>query len=172
MAAIAILGAESTGKSTLAAALATRHQTLWVPEYLREFVDMHQRTPHEDEQFLIASRQVAREDTFARDANRWLFCDTTPLMTALYSQFYFGRVDAALAALAASRRYALTFVTAPDTPWIADGLQRESADVRDTVHQCLIAQLMSTGSGFHLLSGTLEKRLVEADRLLEISAGK
>ena len=42
---VAILGTESSGKSTLAAALAARHRTVWVPEYLREFVDTRGRVP-------------------------------------------------------------------------------------------------------------------------------
>ena len=56
---VAILGAESTGKSTLAAALAQRHHTLWVPEYLREFVETEQRVPFEDDQVRIAQIQMA-----------------------------------------------------------------------------------------------------------------
>jgi NadR type nicotinamide-nucleotide adenylyltransferase len=163
---VAILGAESTGKSTLAAALAHRHGTVWVPEYLREFVDVHQRTPHEDEQLGIAQMQVAREAEAATLHAGWLFCDTTPVMTALYSDFYFGRVDAVLAALAASRRYALTLVTAPDTPWIADGLQRESASVRLLVHARLIALLEQHDCDYQLLTGNLPRRLQQADDAL------
>src|SRR5205814_1247680 len=50
---IAILGAESSGKSTLAAALAEHYNTVWVPEFLREFVDTHQRVPREEDQYGI-----------------------------------------------------------------------------------------------------------------------
>ena len=98
---VAILGAESTGKSTLAAALAQRHHTLWVPEYLREFVETEQRLPFEEDQLRIARVQMVREDAAAAAASvrDILFCDTTPFMTALYSGVYWGRVDPALAAL-------------------------------------------------------------------------
>ncbi len=161
--AVAILGAESTGKSTLAEALATQHKSVWVPEYLREFVDQHQATPCEEQQLGIARMQVEREEDAARCSDGWIFCDTTPLMTALYSMFYFGRVDTALAALAANRRYALTLVTAPDTPWVADGLQRESAIVRMSVHDRLIAQLEQHGCDYRLLTGTLSERLKQAE---------
>ena len=80
---VAILGAESSGKSTLASALAARHHSLWVPEFLREFVDTHQRVPHEDDQFLIASTQLQRERSLERQLQQrsscsFLFCDTTP----------------------------------------------------------------------------------------------
>ena len=59
---VAILGTESSGKSTLAAALAARHRTVWVPEYLREFCDTRQSVPVSTDQFHIATTQVARED--------------------------------------------------------------------------------------------------------------
>jgi nicotinamide riboside kinase len=84
---VAILGAESSGKSTLAGALAVRHDSLWVPEFLREFVDTHQRVPHEEDQFLIARTQLQRERECelkllqrlaSRAGGRFLFCDTTP----------------------------------------------------------------------------------------------
>ncbi len=168
---IAILGAESTGKSTLAEALATHYGSVWVPEYLREFVDLHQATPCEEEQLGIALTQIEREEAAVRRSDGWIFCDTTPLMTALYSAFYFGHVDAELAALAANRRYALTLVTAPDTPWVADGLQRESASVRRTVHANLIALLEQYGCDYRLLSGALPERLRQAENALSHCTG-
>ena len=81
---VAILGAESSGKTMLAQALAKHFDTVWVPEYLREFVETHQRVPREDEQLLIAKTQVQREREYALRAKAWLFCDTSPLMTAIY----------------------------------------------------------------------------------------
>ena len=163
---VAILGAESTGKSTLAAALAQRHHTLWVPEYLREFVETEQRVPCEEDQLCIARVQMAREDTAAAaaaaSARGFLFCDTTPFMTALYSGVYWGRVDPALAALDLRHDYAVTLVAAPDLPWVADGLQRESAAVRQRVHQALVDKLERRAIAYTLLSGSLEQRLAQA----------
>ncbi len=156
---VAILGAESTGKSTLAAALAARYDTVWVPEYLREFVETHGRTPQEHEQFFIASTQVGYEDKAAAQARRFLFCDTTPLITALYSRFYFGRVDAPLQALAAARVYDFTIVTQPSGPWEPDGLMRESPEVRQTIHEQLLAALAAQGSAYLLVDGSVEDRV-------------
>jgi len=163
---IAILGAESSGKSTLSEALARRYRTIWVPEYLREFVDTHARVPHEDDQFGIARTQRAREDAAVERANRFLFCDTTPLLTALYSRVYWGRVDAELAALDTRHDYALTLVTAPDTPWEPDGLQRESEEVRQRVHRMLIETLAARGIGYLLLEGDLPHRMQQVEALL------
>jgi NadR type nicotinamide-nucleotide adenylyltransferase len=155
---VAILGAESSGKSQLAEALASRYQTVWVPEYLREFVDAQQRVPKEDEQLLIATTQLQRENEAAKTANAWLFCDTTPLMTAIYSRHYFARVDAALEALELEHDYDFTLVAAPDFPWTADGLQRESAAVRQRIHEDLLTLLEERDIPFLLVEGSLKDR--------------
>ena len=163
---VAILGAESSGKSTRAATLAGRFDTVWVPEYLREFVETEGRVPVAGDQFLIASTQVAREREASASAHGVLICDTTPLMTVLYSRHYFGGEDAPLAALAASTQYDLTLVTAPDTPWVADGLQRESEAVRQLIYRQLLDELVARGIAHHILHGTLEQRLVQTMPLL------
>jgi NadR type nicotinamide-nucleotide adenylyltransferase len=165
---IAVLGAESTGKSTLADALARRHDTLWVPEYLREFVDVHGRVPREDDQPGIARAQLAREEALAArpDASGFLFCDTTPLMTAVYSRIYWGRVPPDLLALEAAHDYALTVVAAPDLPWVPDGLQRESAAVRMRVHAQLLTVLEERGIPYVLVEGALEQRVARVESLL------
>jgi NadR type nicotinamide-nucleotide adenylyltransferase len=164
---IAILGAESSGKSTLAAALAAHYRTLWVPEYLREFVDVHGRIPEEAEQLGIAVTQLQREAAAGAAANVFLFCDTTPLITALYSEFYWGRVPSQLDALAREHDYALTVVTAPDGPWVADGLMRESATVREQIHAKLLRRLDESGIAYRLLAGSLRERVAEMRQLLD-----
>ena len=177
---VAILGAESSGKSTLAATLAANYGTLWVPEYLREFVDSHGRVPREEDQVVIARTQLRRENALAAHAagtattgeegRRLLFCDTAPLMTAVYSRIYWGRVDADLLALEAAHDYALTLVAAPDLPWVPDGLQRESEAVRQRVHDCLLTVLAERGIAFTLLTGDLAQRVRRVEELLDIDA--
>ena len=126
---VAILGPASSGKTTLAAGLAQRYGTVWVPEYLREFVGEEERVPVAGDQFHIASTQRRREDAAAEGANAYLFCDTAPLMTAIYSRHYFGGIDDRLARLADGhqRDYALTLVTAPDI--VCVGVRRPRAAV-------------------------------------------
>ena len=159
---VAILGAESSGKSTLACALAERFSTVWVPEYLRRFVEREQRVPREEDQLGIARAQLVHEDQAAREADGFVFCDTTPLMTAIYSRFYFGRIDPALEALARAHRYAHTLVTMPDSPWVSDGLQRESDAVRQTIHVQVLSALAERSIAYVLVQGTLEQRLSQA----------
>ena len=166
---VAILGAESSGKSTLAAALAERHGSVWVPEYLREFVETQGRVPVAADQYGIACMQLERENAAVAQARQFLFCDTTPLMTAVYSRHYFHGIDAPLAALADDYHYGLTLVTAPDSPWVADGLQRESEAVRQLIHRQLIEELAERRISYLLVSGSLEARLEQADAWLSAS---
>jgi NadR type nicotinamide-nucleotide adenylyltransferase len=169
---VAVLGAESTGKSTLCQALAALYAAPWVPEYLREFVDTEGRVPREEDQAGIARTQRAREDALAAGARSegkpLLFCDTAPLMTAVYSRIYWNRVDPALLLLEAAHDYAFTFVAAPDLPWVPDGLQRESEAVRQRVHACLLAVLAERGIPYTLLTGDLVQRV----RQVEASLGR
>jgi nicotinamide riboside kinase len=79
---------------------------------------------------------------------------------------YWGRVDPQLAALDVAHNYALTLVTAPDGPWIPDGLQRESAAVRLAVHQAVIDKLEQRAIAYTLVSGSLEQRVAQAGQAL------
>ena len=168
---VSILGAESSGKTMLAEALAKHFDTIWVPEYLREFVDTHQRVPREDEQLLIAKTQVQREREYALRAKAWLFCDTSPLMTAVYSRHYFKYTDPALEQLEQAHTYDFTIVTAPDFPWIADGLQRESTAVRQRIHEQLLDILDEREIPFLLVEGSLKDRVEQVQLTLSFLAG-
>jgi nicotinamide riboside kinase len=124
--------------------------------------------PREDDQIAIARTQREREHALAGDARvgDFLFVDTTPLMTAVYSRIYWGRVPADLLALEAAHDYAWTLVAAPDLPWVPDGLQRESEAVRQRVHAQLVAVLDERRIPFTLLTGELEERVRQVEDLI------
>jgi nicotinamide riboside kinase len=160
---VALLGAESTGKTTLAAAigaaLAARGLRVEVvAEALREFCDTHARTPRRDEQAAIAAAQTARIDAAAARAEI-VVADTTALMIAVYSDFVFGDESLYADAIVAQRRVDLTLVTALDLPWRADGLQRDGAHVREPVDMLLRAALARAGVATATIGG------VDSDRL-------
>lgn len=163
---VAILGAASSGKTTLAQALAQRFGALWVPEYLREFCDVRRGVPVATDQFHIAATQVAREEALAAQGSRFLFCDTTPLMTAVYSIHYFGGIDAQLEMLAASRRYDITLVCKPEFAWIPDGLHHEEEDVSGIIDSILLDELARRGVPYTRIAGSLEERILQVGRLL------
>jgi len=163
---ICILGAESTGKTTLAQSLARHFDCPWVPEYLRQFCQSHGRTPTREEQALVLERQRSAELDAQACAGQQgaglVFCDTAPLLTAIYSDFVFG--DRSLHALARAlhQNYALTLLLAPDLAWIADGLQRDGEHVRGPVTNMLDQELTAMALPFRHIAGLGDKRLTAA----------
>ena len=125
-----------------------------------------EKTREVADQYGIARTQVEREAAAAAQARHFLFCDTTPLMTVVYSRHYFDGADARLAALADATHYDVTLVTAPDSPWVADGLQRESEAVRQLIYRLLLEELDARGIVYHVLHDSLEARLAQAAPLL------
>jgi len=164
---IAIVGAESTGKSTLAVALAARvvEQTglrcAVVGEFLREWCAREGRTPRVDEQVAIASTHQSRIEAAAAEHDV-VVADTTPLMIALYSRMLFGDASLLPMALAAQRRVDLTLLTALDLPWIADGLQRDGEHVRAPVDHAVRTLLTEHGLGWSVVGGQGPARLEQA----------
>jgi nicotinamide riboside kinase len=162
---VALLGAESTGKTTLAAALARRLgeetglRSTWVDEWLRLWCEREGRTPRADEQPAIAREQHARIAAAAA-THDLVVCDTTALATAVYSRLLFG--DRSLEAMAVALHRAhvsLTLLTAPDLPWVADGLQRDGPQVREPVDAALRALLHAQRLPWVTVSGQGEARL-------------
>ena len=164
---IAIIGAESTGKTMLAAALAARVTAATglscalVSEYLREWCEREARTPRADEQRAIATEQQRRIDA-ATTTHAVVVADTTPLMTAVYSQLLFNDHSLLPLALASQRRVSLTLLTAVDLPWVPDGLHRDGAQVRQPVDQALRARLVEAGLSWSVVGGAGAARLEQA----------
>lgn len=163
---VCILGAESTGKTTLARGLASHFDCPWVSEYLRQFCDANGRTPTAHEQSMILQTQRQNEIVVQRDASqrasRFVFCDTAPLLTAIYSNFVFG--DSTLYALARTlhANYALTLLLEPDIAWVADGVQRDGAQVRGPITELIRRELANLKAPQAAVSGHGEQRMVAA----------
>ena len=157
---VAIVGAESTGKSVLAHELATALasefglRTRVVDEWLRDWCELHGRTPRADEQMAIAREHARRIAEAAAQADvDVLLCDTTPLMVAVYSDLLFD--DRALEPVArdCQRTMDATLLTSLDLPWIADGHMRDGPHVRAPVDARVRARLADWGTAWSLVSG-------------------
>lgn len=163
---VAIVGAESTGKTTLAAALAAALRTegqrvALVSEYLREFCERHGRTPQVHEQAEIANEQARRIADAAR-SHDWVVADTTALMIAVYSEHVFADRGLYASAEATQRDYTTTLLTALDLPWQPDGLQRDGPQVREPVTALVRASLARAGVPYSVVSGSGDARLASA----------
>jgi nicotinamide riboside kinase len=162
---IAILGAECTGKSELSQALAAHFAGLersvhGVPEYLREWCDAHGRTPLAHEQAAVAAEQARR--VLAAPPVDVLIADTTPLMTAVYSDIYFDDASLYASAWLHQQQFTLTLLAATDVPWTADALQRDGTVLQARVQARLRQALVQAGLGFHEVTGLGQARLSSA----------
>lgn len=163
---VALLGAESTGKTTLSQQLgsaltAQGHDVAVVPEYLREFCIERGRTPRQNEQRAIAEEQTRR---IADAAGRYdiVIADTTAVMIAVYSDHVFGDGSLYAQAEAAQARCSLTLLTALDLPWLPDGLQRDGPQVRAPVDALVRAALARAGLPWSVIFGSGVSRLQAA----------
>ena len=167
---VAIVGAESTGKTTLAAALAESLaresgrpglRVAWVPEVLREWCEHSGRTPqvHEQASIMRAQHERLRAAAAAHDV---VVCDTTALMTAVYSRVVFGDRSLDERAVALHRRTSLTLLTALDLPWVPDGLQRDGPHVQEPVDNALRELMHLGGIHFAIVAGSGAVRLHNA----------
>jgi HTH-type transcriptional regulator, transcriptional repressor of NAD biosynthesis genes len=161
---VLIVGAESTGKTTLAIALAEHYQTTWVPEFGRLYTEA--RRPRgelwtSDEFTFIATEQVRMEDALERIANRVLICDTDAFATAIWHERYLGVPSAAVLAAAAGRTYDLYVLTDVDTPFVPDDI-RDGESIRQWMHQRFQDELSRMAVPVLFVSGPREQRLAAA----------
>ncbi|WP_426074903.1 AAA family ATPase [Janthinobacterium sp. DSP2-3-3] len=161
---VCVLGGESSGKTTLAAALAAHFDTGWVAEYGRELWESQDGILHYDDLLKIGREQLRREAQAAMAVQRWLFCDTSPLTTYFYCVEMFGKAEQALAQLA-EHRYDLVLLCAPDFPFIQDGTRRDG-DFRARQHAWYQAELARRGIAFIHVSGTVAGRVRQVAQVL------
>jgi len=158
---VAIVGAESTGKSALARGLADALarefglRTRVVDEWLRDWCGIHGRTPRADEQMALAREHARRiEEAAAQPDVDVLLCDTTPLMVAVYSDLLFDDRALEPVAQACQRTMDATLLTSLDLPWVADGINRDGPHVRAPVDARVRARLADWGTAWSLVSGS------------------
>jgi NadR type nicotinamide-nucleotide adenylyltransferase len=167
---VAIVGPESTGKTTLSANLAERFQTAWVPEFARDYLE--EKYPQEsltisvDDIEDIARGQAKSEDQLARKANKVLVCDTDLITTTVWSEHFLGYCPDWVKQAAEARNYDLYLLTDIDVPWVAEP-QRVGDHLRADFLRRLRHELDSRKRAYTLISGSYEDRLVKAAQTID-----
>lgn len=166
---IAMFGPESTGKTTLASQLAVEFNTVWIPEFARDFLqdkwDLNQQICTQEDLIPIAIGQIQLENKALSNANKILFCDTNVLLTKVFSDMYYNSCDVILEKAAKEHNYDLTFLTDIDVAWEKDDL-RDKKDDRKTTLEIFEKALIDYKKPYIKLSGSKEERLEKATKIV------
>ncbi|MCL6461855.1 MAG: DUF4301 family protein [Flavobacterium micromati] len=167
---IALFGPESTGKTTLATQLASHYQTVWAPEFARDYLqekwDKCKQICDVSDMLPIAFGQVQLENEKLALANKYLFCDTNLLVTKVFSELYYNFCDPLLEKAAQEHQYDLFFLTDIDVPWEKDDL-RDKKEGRESVFERFKQSLIDNKKPFVTLSGSKESRLKKAISVID-----
>lgn len=166
---IVFMGSVSTGKTTLCEALAKEFNTVWMPEYGREYWEKHQVDKRLTSAQLveIAEGHIEREEKLLLEANRFLFTDTNAITTYMFALYYHGYAEDKLKHLAKEciQRYDFVFVCDTDIPY--DDTWDRSGDVQRKIFQKqIISDLKTRKVKFTLISGSLSERVEQVKQTL------
>ncbi len=158
---IAVLGAESTGKTTLCRQLAEHFHTRWVPEYAREYIEQITRDYVLKDLEIIAERHVQNEIETCRIANKYIFVDTEMIILKVWAKEKFQSIPEFISRHLLKQQYDLYLVMANDLPWVYDPV-RENPDKRDYLLNLYMQELDEIKARQVFISGFGEERFLKA----------
>ncbi len=160
---IVVIGPESTGKSTICAALAQHFNTVWVEEYAREYLERQNNEYDYDDLLAIAKGQIRKEEEKSLLAREFLFCDTDLNVLMVWCHHRFHKVHAFILEEIAARKYDAYILCDVDMPWSPDP-QREYPDyeMRRYFFNIYKDIVINAGVPFTLVSGNEKERLEQA----------
>ncbi len=156
---VVVIGPESTGKSTLSEKLAAHFNTVWTPEYAREYIDQLQRPYEESDLLHIAAGQVALEQQMAGRAGEVLICDTDLYVIKVWSEHKYGHCDPRILQQIARQHCDMYLLTYIDLPWEEDP-QREYPDpeMRHYFYNIYREIVINSGVEWKDIRGSYEER--------------
>jgi len=170
---IVIIGPESTGKSTLCSQLAAHYNTLWCPEYAREYLLQNGTDYSFDDLATIARGQLQLEETYIEKAGKQnssqlLFLDTDMYVMKVWCEFVFGQCHRFILDEIVQRSYDLYLLCNTDLPWTKDEL-REYPDLktREKLFRIYKDLLINQNTPWVEIKGNNETRLQMAIEAVE-----
>ena len=177
---IVVLGPESTGKSTLCAALASHYQTIWTPEYARQFLSEHGTKYTYDDLLTIAKGQINNEeksidlleqkiqDNKGEATTNKLIVDTDMYVMKVWCEYVFNNCHHYILEQINQRNYDLYLLCDIDLPWAADEM-REYPDAGPRLELFTIYKelLINQNTPWGIVSGSDVQRTTNAIQLIE-----
>lgn len=166
---ICVLGAESTGTTTLSKALAEHYKAPWVPELGRSYNESIAPTSRDwsrTDFMHIAQLQNQYEDAMAGLSEGIIFCDTNAVATTLWEERYLGTISDTLTEIAKQTRADLYIVTGDEIPFVQDGL-RDGELIRHDMHGRFIQELATLRLPYMVVRGTRQERLKQATEAID-----
>jgi HTH-type transcriptional regulator, transcriptional repressor of NAD biosynthesis genes len=163
---IVLYGPESTGKTTLSQKLATHFNTIWIPEFARNYLEKKPTPVELNDIPIIAKGQIRLEEEAVKKANRILICDTDTLVTKVYSEHYYETCPEWIKESAYNRKYALHLLTYIDIPWVEDKL-RDRGDRKEEMFELFKNELEKSKRPYRLITGNFEERFEKAVEIIK-----
>ena len=171
---IVVIGPESTGKSTLCQQLAEHYDTVWCPEFAREYLMQHGKDYTYEDLLNIAMGQLELEEVMKAEAkNGYYFIDTDMHVMKVWCEVAFNNCHPWILKQIASRSYDLTLLCNIDLPWVQDDL-REYPDfsIRQKLYNMYRDMMIQSRFRWAEISGTDAQRLQMAISLIDTVFGK
>ncbi len=154
---IAIVGPESTGKSSMSAHLAAHYHTVWVPEYARGYCEKLTEPPTWQDEINMFYGQIELEKEYLPNANKLLICDTTFITVKVWSDYTFGRSPQEVLDELSKHPYDLYLLLNIDLPWEEDPL-RDFPHMREHFMNVWYQELEALNAKYVLISGAGQER--------------
>lgn len=158
---IALIGPESSGKTTLSKLLAEHFNTVWVPEYSREYVEKLNRPYTSDDILFMAKEQLAMENSFLAKANKFIFSDTELINAKIWCEDVFGICPAWIDEKIEEKKYDFYLLTKPDLVWQPDPV-RENPHRREYFFDLYKKELDKRNYNYTILAGSGKLRFNRA----------
>lgn len=155
---IALIGPESTAKSTLSESLAEHYKTVWVREYARNYLARLNRKYTVDDIQAIAKEQLRQEQELITQANRFIFVDTELILAKVWCEDLFNICPDWISENIIKNKYDLYLLTFPDIPWEEDPL-RENPHRRDILFDWYEKELKKINANYIIIRGVDKYRL-------------
>ena len=163
---IAIVGPESTGKSTMSAYLANYYQTVWVPEFARGYCEKLTEPPTWQDEINMFYGQLALEKQLLPTANKLLICDTTFITVKIWSDHSFGKTPKEVLDELPIHPYDIYLLLDIDLSWEEDPL-RDFPHLREHFMDVWIKELNQLKANYKVISGSGDERYNNAVKVID-----